>query len=277
MNRDMIDYTVFQTVDSPFIDDISHFYAASADGSAHPPDNTTIPPFYFAKLAYPAIKKIITNPALGVNLLDMVHASTEVKIHLPLLYGESFNLATSIHDIVPTSRGSLLQVRSQIKRKDVMHLEAVIGLLVRSKKRSTPHPAKEVAFSCENLLYTVQMPTRPRQQIDYAKASGDHNFIHTSRFVARLAGFPAPIMHGNCIMAMAFQRLEDWLAPASAITQITGRFSTPVIPGESLCLEVYGGSAAGQMHYLVKNGKGRIVIKDGIVTVKKKPVYPLCS
>ena len=79
MNRDMIGYTVHDAAKSISREEIMSFLAATSDRPSIISDPDTIPPFFVAKLAYPAIKKIITSPLLGVKLLDMVHGTTEVN------------------------------------------------------------------------------------------------------------------------------------------------------------------------------------------------------
>ncbi|MBO4209380.1 MaoC family dehydratase, partial [Micromonospora echinofusca] len=60
---------------------------------------------------------------------------------------------------------------------------------------------------------TARWRVEPRVGTDYARVSGDHNPIHTSRAGARLLGFPRPIAHGmwskaRCLAALA-PRLPD--------------------------------------------------------------------
>jgi acyl dehydratase len=272
MNREMIDYTVHESIKFVSQEEIMSFLVATAQSPLSVSDLDTIPPFFIAKLAYPAIKKIITSPMLGVRLLDMVHGTTEVILHAPLRRQVPISIATSIEDIVATSGGSLLKIRSKVAADGQLSLQACIGLLVRdfSKKKAKIQSAGYVRANepAGRLLYQTQLRTRLGQQLAYASASGDHNFIHTSRLAAKIAGFRAPILHGNCLMAMTFNRLQEWIGPELSMANIAGKFATPVFPGEELTLEVYAQEKIQQFRYLVKNQADKIVIKDGCFKVR---------
>jgi hypothetical protein len=51
----------------------------------------------------------------------------------------------------------------------------------------------------------------------YARVSGDHNPIHTSRLGARLFGFPRPIAHGMWTKARCLAALEGRLPEAFTV------------------------------------------------------------
>ncbi|MGW5671005.1 MaoC/PaaZ C-terminal domain-containing protein [Micromonospora sp. NPDC003776] len=57
----------------------------------------------------------------------------------------------------------------------------------------------------------------PRVGTDYARVSGDHNPIHTSRLGARLFGFPRPIAHGMWSKARCLAALESRLPEAYTV------------------------------------------------------------
>ena len=272
MNRDMIGYTVHGAVNSASSEEVMAFLAATSDGPSIISDLDAIPPFFVAKLAYPAIKQIITNPLMGVKLLDMVHGTTEVVLHAPLHRQASISVATSVDDVVDTSRGSLLKICSKVSADGRLSLRASIGLLVRGavKKGAAEHPASRPSVNAPRgrLLYKTQIRTRHGQQLAYASASCDHNFIHTSKIVAKIAGFREPILHGNCVMAMVFNRLQEWIGPELSMANIEGKFAAPVFPGEELTLEVYAQDKIQQFRYLLKNQFDKIVIKDGLFAVR---------
>jgi acyl dehydratase len=57
----------------------------------------------------------------------------------------------------------------------------------------------------------------PRVGTDYARVSGDHNPIHTSRLGARLFGFARPIAHGMWSKARCLAALEGRLPDAYTV------------------------------------------------------------
>ncbi|HEY0699599.1 MAG TPA: MaoC/PaaZ C-terminal domain-containing protein, partial [Micromonospora sp.] len=69
----------------------------------------------------------------------------------------------------------------------------------------------------------------PRVGTDYARVSGDHNPIHTSRLCARLLGFRRPIAHGMYSKARCLAALEGRLPDAYTVDV---SFKLPVpLPG----------------------------------------------
>ncbi len=75
-------------------------------------------------------------------------------------------------------------------------------------------------------------PVTTRQLVMYAGASGDYNPIHYDLPHAQSAGLGGVIAHGMLTMAFAGQCLTDWAGPASHVSQIGGRFLSPVRPGD---------------------------------------------
>ena len=56
-----------------------------------------------------------------------------------------------------------------------------------------------------------------------------------------MAGFPRPLLHGLCTFGFAELALEKALTGGDPdrITNIEGRFSKPVFPGETIGVDIY--------------------------------------
>jgi acyl dehydratase len=87
---------------------------------------------------------------------------------------------------------------------------------------------------------TVDIRTLPQSALIY-RLSGDENPIHADPAVAIRAGFPQPILHGLCSMGIATRGLIETLAEGDPgkIRGVSVRFSEPVIPGETLRVEIF--------------------------------------
>jgi len=82
--------------------------------------------------------------------------------------------------------------------------------------------------------------TRPDQAFIYA-LSGDRNPLHRDPNVAKMAGFPRPILHGLCSYGTACRSVLSTVAkydPAK-IVGFDVRFSSPVFPGETIVTEMW--------------------------------------
>jgi acyl dehydratase len=117
---------------------------------------------------------------------------------------------------------------------------------VRAKKTRRRHQKADPPEE-RTLLRTLDFVTEKRQSHDYAYASGDMNPIHRSGFFARVAGFGRPIMHGMCVMGMCERVMVNNLTDNEYFLPraMSGRFSSPVFPGEKLFIHVFEPLVAG--------------------------------
>jgi acyl dehydratase len=85
------------------------------------------------------------------------------------------------------------------------------------------------------------MRTRPEAALVY-RLSGDYNPVHADPAVAQRAGFERPILHGLCTFGVTGHALLSALCDddPTRLAQIGARFSSPVYPGETLRVEIWG-------------------------------------
>jgi acyl dehydratase len=108
----------------------------------------------------------------------------------------------------------------------------------------------------------VSSTVRGDQALLY-RLSGDRNPLHSDPTFARRAGFDRPILHGMCTFGIAGRLLINELCDgdASRVRSMGGRFSKPVMPGETLTLRAWvDGSSA---RYVVENPDGVVVLDRG--------------
>lgn len=75
-------------------------------------------------------------------------------------------------------------------------------------------------------------PVTTRQLVMYAGASGDYNPIHYDLPHAQSAGLGGVIAHGMLTMGFAGKCLTDWLPVNARVIEFSGRFLSPVRPGD---------------------------------------------
>jgi acyl dehydratase len=82
--------------------------------------------------------------------------------------------------------------------------------------------------------------TRPDQAFLYA-LSGDRNPLHRDPKIAKMAGFPRPILHGLCTYGTACRSIISTVCKydPTVIRQFDVRFSSPVFPGETVITEMW--------------------------------------
>jgi acyl dehydratase len=122
--------------------------------------------------------------------------------------------------------------------------------------------------------YVVTYPTRPEQALIY-RLSGDRNPLHADpRFAAR-GGFDRPILHGLCTYGVTGRALLHAVCgsdPARFLA-MAGRFSHPVVPGESLEVSIWlpeDGSNEALFQTSIEGGP--VVIDHGRLRFRQAPV-----
>jgi len=269
MSRAMIGYTVEQKFPPVTREAIAEFARATCDD--HPDYDSAqamAPPFFLGGLIIPLVKDIWAHPALKLNLLKTVQISQSVTWLSPIHQGDEISVRSRIQDIYTTPRGEILDMSGTALVDGRVVVEGNIGFLVKSKNGSRTHGSPEEKPGPE--VFRLLLPTVEGQQLRYARASGDNNFIHTSPFLARMAGLPRTIMQGACALAMICAALtkhlvdNDITRPAS----IAGRFGKPVFPGETLTVIGYRSENEKTVPFSVFNAQGKSVFRDGIFTIK---------
>jgi acyl dehydratase len=83
-------------------------------------------------------------------------------------------------------------------------------------------------------------PTRPEAALIY-RLSGDPNPLHADPTVAKQAGFPRPILHGLASFGIACHGILKCLCDhdPGKLKSISGRYSAPVFPGETIRTEMW--------------------------------------
>jgi acyl dehydratase len=84
------------------------------------------------------------------------------------------------------------------------------------------------------------LDTRPEMALLY-RLSADLNPLHADLDVAKAAGFPRPILHGLGTFGVVGHALLKSVAKydPSRFTAMSGRFSAPVYPGETISTEIW--------------------------------------
>jgi acyl dehydratase len=114
--------------------------------------------------------------------------------------------------------------------------------------------------------HEVTYQTRTDQALLY-RLSGDRNPLHSDPKFAAMAGFPRPILHGLCTYGFTGRALLHTVAggdPAN-FRSMSGRFSSPVFPGEALTVRVWV-TGDGEGAFQTSGPDGRVVLDAGSVT-----------
>lgn len=104
-------------------------------------------------------------------------------------------------------------------------LRALLEALGADRQTQRATPRRELAGALD---------VAPPDLRGFSEVSGDHNPIHASIPVARLAGLDGPIVHGQWTAA----RLAGHMASTGLLSSFEARFVAPLLPGERVRLDV---------------------------------------
>ncbi|MDA9391565.1 3-alpha,7-alpha,12-alpha-trihydroxy-5-beta-cholest-24-enoyl-CoA hydratase [Bradyrhizobium sp. CCBAU 45394] len=109
----------------------------------------------------------------------------------------------------------------------------------------------------------LPLDTRPDQALLY-RLNGDLNPLHSDPGVAKRAGFPRPILHGQCTFGITcwavLQAFCDY--DPTKILSHQARFSAPVFPGETITVDLWQDGNVISFEARVIE-RGATVIKNG--------------
>jgi acyl dehydratase len=269
MNRAMIGHMVEQKFPPVTREAIAEFARATHDDNpAYGSSQAPAPPFFIGKLIMPLVKDIWAHPSLRLNLLRGVHLSQSVTWLAPIRQGDEVSVQARIEDICSTPRGEILEISGTAMVGGRVVVRGKVGFLVRQgNSTGTFKPAEE---NPGPEVFRLSLPTAEGQQLLYARASGDNNFIHTSSFLARMAGLPRTIMQGVCALAMISNALAKHLADddIARLGSVAVQFGKPIFPGETLTIIGYRSADERMVRFAVFNAKGKSVFREGVFTIK---------
>lgn len=183
----------------------------------------------------------------GIDGLKVVHGEQSFDLHRPLPAAGTLRGKTRVVDVLDKGVGKGAALYTERTVTDVAS-----GDLVASLRQTTfcrgdggfggparPNPPTH-AFPAREPDIVCDLPTRPETALIY-RLSGDYNPLHCDPAVAKAAGFPRPILHGLATFGIAGHALLKAVCAydANNLKGMSGRFSAPVFPGETIRMEIW--------------------------------------
>ncbi len=210
----------------------------------------------------------------GINYLMVVHGEQRLAIHQPLPAVADVTMDERVLGLFDKGKdkGAVLLVERVIKdAKSGGKLCTLVNTIFArgdggfgGPKEGAPEPHK-LPDRAPDLVH--ECDTRVDQALLYA-LSGDRNPLHRDPNVAKMAGFPRPILHGLCTYGTACRAVISTVCKYDA-TKITGfdvRFSAPVFPGETIVTEMWVDGPVVSFRARVKE-RDVVVLNNGKCTL----------
>lgn len=201
----------------------------------------------------------------------VVHLTQEIRQSRPVRAGERVSVDVDVLGARRDPRGTRLAVRSVLTGEDgSTFAELASGLLLIGASAPAPFgsvpassaPGTPTAAAAETVTHVLP-PDLPRR---YAAASGDDNPIHLDRDRAVAAGYPGVIAHGMSVVALVCEDVvvRHAAGDVARVRGVGGRFSTPVVPGEQLDVELGAPGDGGVVRFSCRTPRG-LAVKNGWV------------
>ena len=197
----------------------------------------------------------------------LVHAEQSVELHRPLPVDGTVRTTSKVTGIYDKGSGAL--VSSEAVAVDPATGDPMIttrsSVFIRGEGGfgGDRGPRDDWAKPDTEPHARVTYATRPEQALVY-RLSGDRNPLHADPKFAGRAGFSRPILHGLCTYGVTGRALLHALAGSdpARFTSMYGRFSKPVLPGESLTISIWR-TGNGTAVFQTTKDDGTVVIDRG--------------
>jgi acyl dehydratase len=199
----------------------------------------------------------------GIDWVKMVAGEHALTLHQPLKPSATIVGRTRVVEIIDkgAGKGALVYSERTIEEQATGVRIATLrqtafcrgdgGFGGPPREQPQPHaiPERTPDLVCER-------PTRSEMALIY-RLSGDPNPLHVDPAVARAAGFPRPILHGLATFGVAGHAILQSFCgyEPSRMSAMSGRFSAPVFPGETIRTEMWRDGA-------VVSFRARVVERD---------------
>jgi acyl dehydratase len=184
---------------------------------------------------------------LGIDLTRMLHGEQHLRLHRPIPAAGAVVGELRVVDVIDRGADKGAVVRAVKEITDAVSGEPITSSTITvvcrgdggfgGPSRPTP-PAHPIPDRAPDHVCTL--PGDRRSALIY-RLSGDYNPLHIDPDVAARAGFERPILHGLCTFGMVGHAVLKTLfdSDPARLTEIGGRFTSPVMPGETLQVEIW--------------------------------------
>jgi len=252
-------------------------YALAVGLGSDPLDPRALPFVYENALkvvpTFPTVLAWIAAPTfeqLGVDPVTALHGEQKIELHrrisLPLkvvVQGRVVNVFDK-----GSGRGAIVVTRHDITSlADGQPLATLtttcFGRAEGGCGGSSNPPPSPAAVPERAPDHTLDVPTRTDLALLY-RLTGDRNPIHADPAAARAACFERPILHGLCSFGMTCRAILETYADfdPDRIVSHQARFTSPVLPGQTLTVEMW--QDANTIHFQARvKESGRLAIGNG--------------
>jgi len=191
---------------------------------ADSPDGDTLPLMAPQILAGPLHAQVLSDPAMPVGVLGLVHVRQQITQLRPIPATAPLDLDVWLQGHRPARQGAELDLHTSVRLHGEVAWEGVTTALARGPWKDDQ--ADGAPPEADPLPDASAVSWRVPEDIGrrWRHVAGDPNPIHLHRLVARPFGFKAAIAHGTWLLARILGTLGEADGPAT----VDARFRRPV-------------------------------------------------
>ncbi len=181
-----------------------------------------------------------------INYLMVLHGEQKVELHRPLPAAGAFTAKTRVIGAFDkgADKGAVIVNETVWTDEAGGKVATLTGSTFARGDGGFGGPAagaaKPHAVPSRAPDLSLDFATRPDQALIY-RLNGDRNPLHSDPEIARRAGFDRPILHGLCTYGVTCRAVLAGITAydPAAILSHQVRFSAPVIPGETITVDMW--------------------------------------
>jgi acyl dehydratase len=181
--------------------------------------------------------------ALAIDVRRLLHISQDLYVHRVPRPAGSCRVGRSVTGVWDKGKAAIVDCFDTVHDEDGLLACArsswwIAGAGGFGGQRSPDQVTVSIAVPPRAADSVAVYPTNPEQAALY-RLNGDLNPVHIDPVIAREAGQPQPFLHGLCTFGAVAHQLERRAPVGRRLSTISGRFRSPVFPGDRLDVEVW--------------------------------------
>ncbi len=197
----------------------------------------------------------------------LVHGEQSITLHHPIPVSGTATALPKLGGIYDKGKAALVIRETDVSMDGAPLWSTRAALFIRGAGGwgGDSGPKAEWALPEGAPDHVIKCPTRTDQALLY-RLNGDRNPLHSDPTFAERAQFPKPILHGLCTFGVTGRVLlhEVCASDPARFKSMSGRFSTPVYPGQELEVNIWD-LGDGKVHYRTIV-EGNVVLDQGVLT-----------
>ncbi|XP_071540167.1 peroxisomal multifunctional enzyme type 2 isoform X2 [Panulirus ornatus] len=219
-------------------------------------------------------------PGWSPDLTKLLHGEMYLENHKPLPISATLNTEVKVVDVLDKSSGAVLVIETHTKDESgELVLQSQWSLFVVGEGNfDGPRKSTKVVPLCIAPERKPDATESLKTDIDQAalyRLTGDRNPLHIDPAFAAMGGFNQPILHGLCSFAISARIILKHFCnnDASRLKAIKARFSEPVIPGQTLTVDMWKEGSRVFFNSVVKE-TGKVCLTGGYVDIVDEDSAP---